>query len=89
MADHGRIRSRGSNGRSGLAAGSQLFCCGKHSDMIISIALHASNPNIVYVATIKRYTRAETARQAWERMSRIWVAVRSICDDLAGIMMGL
>lgn len=43
--------------------------CTKQSDTIVSIALHPTNPNIVYVATNESVYKTRDGGSSWERMA--------------------
>ncbi|MEW6542903.1 MAG: hypothetical protein AB1411_04750 [Nitrospirota bacterium] len=46
-----------------------LWGCGKQSDSIVSIALHPTNSNIVYVATNESVYKSRDGGNSWERMA--------------------
>lgn len=46
-----------------------LSGCGKQSDTIVSIALHPTNPNILYVATNESVYKTRDGGTTWERMA--------------------
>jgi len=41
--------------------------CGKQSDAIVSIAVHPTNPNILYVSTNERVYKTRDGGQSWEK----------------------
>jgi photosystem II stability/assembly factor-like uncharacterized protein len=43
--------------------------CGKHTDTIVSIALHPTNPRILYVATNESVYKSRDGGTGWERMA--------------------
>jgi ligand-binding sensor domain-containing protein len=46
-----------------------LASCGKQSDAIVVIALHPTNPDILYVATNESVYKTRDGGRSWERMS--------------------
>jgi len=52
-----------------LAITLPLGCCGKQSDAIVSVALHPTNPNILYVATNESVYKTRDGGGFWERIS--------------------
>jgi photosystem II stability/assembly factor-like uncharacterized protein len=46
-----------------------LSACGKQSDAIVSIALHPTNPSILYVATNDSIYKSRNGGTSWERMA--------------------
>lgn len=46
-----------------------LPACGKHGDTIVSIALHPTNPRIVYVSTNDSVYKSRDGGQTWEQMA--------------------
>lgn len=46
-----------------------LFGCGKHTDTIVAIALHPTNPRIIYVATNESIYKTRDGGATWERMA--------------------
>lgn len=46
-----------------------LVACGKQSDAIVSIALHPTNPRILYVATNESVYKTRDGGIGWERMA--------------------
>ena len=46
-----------------------LTACGKQTDTIVSIALHPTNPRIVYVATNESVYKTRDGGAGWERMA--------------------
>jgi photosystem II stability/assembly factor-like uncharacterized protein len=65
--------------RSGLGSGMTAFAlctvlvwlpaCGKQSDTIVSIAVHPTNPGILYVATNESVYKSRDAGSTWTRMA--------------------
>ena len=46
-----------------------LFGCGKQTDTIVSIALHPTNPRIIYVSTNESVYKTRDGGASWERMA--------------------
>jgi len=53
----------------GVLVLSGLFACAKQSDTIVSIALHPTNANILYVATNESVYKTRDGGTSWERMA--------------------
>src|SRR5574341_1486342 len=52
-----------------LALTLPLGSCGKQSDAIVSVALHPTNPSILYVATNESVYKTRDGGGSWERIS--------------------
>ena len=50
-----------------LALLTNLSACGKQSDAIVWIAVHPTNPNILYVSTNERVYKTRDGGQSWEK----------------------
>ena len=50
-----------------LLVGLALIACSKHSEAVVSIALHPTNPNIIYVATNDAVFKTRDGGQSWEQ----------------------
>ncbi len=46
-----------------------LCACGKQSDAVVSIALHPTNPNIIYVATNEAVYKTRDGGTTWEKFA--------------------
>ena len=44
--------------------------CGKQSDAIVSIAVHPTNPNILYVSTNERVYKTRDGGHSWRPMNK-------------------
>jgi len=54
---------------SGMALTLSLMACGQRSDTIVSIALHPTKPNIVYVATDEAVYKSSDTGATWTRLA--------------------
>ncbi len=55
-----------------------LPSCGNHSDTIVSIALHPTKPNIVYLATDEAVYKSRDTGKSWQRFQGVLTRTRVI-----------